>query len=59
MSDVLVVEGFSGEFGAAGSFGDAGIGAVASGRVGTGEDLCDGVAQAGGEAVRGKNPPAR
>src|SRR5258705_12938824 len=59
MSDVLVVEGFSRELGAAGSFGDAGVGAVASGRVGTLEDLCDGVAQAGGEADRGENPPAR
>ncbi len=44
MSDVLVVEGFSWELGAAGSFGDAGVGAVASGRVGTFEDLGDGVA---------------
>jgi hypothetical protein len=59
MSDVLVVEGFSRELGATGSFGDAGVGAEASGRVGTLEDLGDGVAQAGGESVRGKNPPAR
>ena len=57
--DVVVVETFSGEFASAGSFGDAGVGAVASGRVGTLEDLGDGMAQAGGEAVRGKNPPAR
>ena len=33
-SDVVVVEGFRGSLGAAGSFGDAGVGAVASGRVG-------------------------
>jgi hypothetical protein len=57
--DVVVVEGFSGEFVPAGSFGDAGIGAVASGWVGTVEDLCDRVSGAGGESVRGKNPPAR
>ena len=57
--DVVVIEGFSGEFGAAGSFGDAGVGAVASGRVGALEDFCDGVSEAGGESVRGKNPPAR
>ena len=36
-----------------GSFGDAGVGAVASGRVGALEDLCDGVPAAGGESVRG------
>ena len=57
--DVVVIEGLSGEFGAAGSLGDAGLGAVASCRVGALEDLCDGVPEAGGESVRGKNPPAR
>lgn len=59
MSDVSVVQGFSGELGAGGSFGDAGVGAVASGWVGPLEDLDYGVVQAGGESVRGKNPPAR
>ena len=57
--DVVVIEGLSGEFGAAGSFGDAWVGAVASGRVGALEDFCEGVPEAGGESVRGKNPPAR
>jgi hypothetical protein len=47
VSDVVVVKGFSWEFGAAGSFGDAGVGAVTSGRVGTLENLGDGVMQAG------------
>lgn len=56
---VVVVEGFSWEFGAAGSFGDARVGAVASGRVGPLEDLGGGVPRAQGEPVRGKNPPAR
>ena len=59
MSDVLVVERFSWEFAAAGSFGHAWVGAVASGRIGALEDFCDGVPDAGGESVRGKNPPAR
>jgi hypothetical protein len=59
VSDVLVVEAFSGEFGAAGSFGDAGVGAEPSGRIRALEDLCDGVPEVGGESVRGKNPPAR
>jgi hypothetical protein len=59
MSDVLVVEGFSRELGAAGSFGDARVGAVPSGRVGSLENLGDSVMQASGESVRGKNPPAR
>jgi hypothetical protein len=57
--DVVVVESFSGELASAGSFGDARVGAVASGRVGAGEDLSEGVPEVGGEAVRGKNPPAR
>jgi hypothetical protein len=57
--DVVVVEGFSREFGATGSFGDARVGAVASGRVGALEDLGDGVSSAGGDSFRGKNPPAR
>jgi hypothetical protein len=57
--DVGVVEALSGELGAAGSFGDAGVGAESSGWVGAGEDLGEGVAEAGGESVRGKNPPAR
>ncbi len=57
--DVGVVERFSWEFAAAGSFGDAWVGAVASGRIGALEDFCDGVSDAGGESVRGKNPPAR
>jgi len=57
--DVVVVESFSGEFASAGSFGDAGVGAVASGRVGAVEDLSEGVPEVGGESVRGKNPPAR
>jgi hypothetical protein len=56
--DVVVVEGFSWEFGS-GSFGDARIGAVASGRVGSLEDFGDGVLCAGGDSFRGKNPPAR
>ena len=59
MSDVVVVEAFSGEFASAGSFGDAGVGAQASGRVGAVANLGDGVPGAGGESVRGKNPPAR
>ena len=59
MSDVPVGEHFSWEFAAAGSFGDARVGAVASGRVGALEDFCDGVPEAGGESVRGENPPAR
>jgi hypothetical protein len=49
--DVVVVEGFSGEFVSAGSFGDARAGAVAPGRVGALEDLCDGVPGAGGKSV--------
>ena len=57
--DVVVVESFSGELASAGSFGDAWVGAVASGRIGALEDFCDGVSDAGGESVRGKNPPAR
>jgi hypothetical protein len=57
--DVGVVEAFSGELASAGSFGDAGVGAEAFGRVGAGEDLGEGVAEVGGESVRGKNPPAR
>jgi hypothetical protein len=57
--DVVVVEAFSGEFASAGSFGDAGVGAESSGRVGALEDLCEGVPEVGGESVRGKNPPAR
>jgi hypothetical protein len=57
--DVGVVEALSGELGAAGSFGDAGVGTESSGRVGAGEDLGEGVAEVGGESVRGKNPPAR
>lgn len=57
--DVVVVEGFSWEFVSAGSFGDTRVGAVASGGVGALEDLSDGVADAGGQSVRGKNPPAR
>ena len=57
--DVVVVDGFSREFGATGSFGDARVGAVASGRVGALEDLGDGVSSAGGDSFRGKNPPAR
>lgn len=56
---VVVVEGFSGEFVSAGSFGDARVGTVASGGFGALEDLCDGVPGAGGELVRGKSPPAR
>jgi hypothetical protein len=59
VSDVVVVEGFSWEFGGGCSFGDAGVGAVASGRVGALQDFSEGVAQAGVESVRGKNPPAR
>ena len=59
MPDVGVVEALSGEFASAGSFGDAGVGAVPSGRVEAGEDLGDGVPKASGESVRGKNPPAR
>ena len=54
MPDVGVVERFSWEFAAAGSFGDAWVGAVASGRIGALEDFCDGVSDAGGESVRGK-----
>ena len=54
MSDVGVVERFSWEFAAAGSFGHAWVGAVASGRVGALEDFCEGVAEVGGESVRGK-----
>jgi hypothetical protein len=57
--DVGVVEALSGELGAAGSFGDAGVGTESSGRVGALEDFCEGVAEIGGESVRGKNPPAR
>jgi hypothetical protein len=57
--NIVVVETFSGEFASAGSFGDAGVGAESSGRVGSGEDLCEGVPEVGGESVRGKNPPAR
>jgi hypothetical protein len=59
VSDVVVVETFSGELASAGSFGHAGIGAEAPGRVGALADLGDGVAQAGGHSVRGKNPPAQ
>ena len=59
MSDVLVVEGFSRELGAAGSFGDAGVGAESSGWVGALEDLCEGVPEVFDESVRGENPPAR
>ncbi len=59
MSDVLVVEGFSRELGAAGSFGDAGVSAVASGRIRALEDFCEGVPEVDGESGRGKNPPAR
>ena len=59
MSDVVVVESFSGEFGSAGSFGDARIGAQSPGRVGAGEDLGERVSKVGVESVRGKNPPAR
>lgn len=44
--NVAVVEGLSGEFGATGSFGHAWVGAVASGRIGALEDLCEG--RAGG-----------
>jgi len=47
VSNVAVVKGFPWKLGAAGSFGHAGVGAVASGRVGTLENLCDGVMQAG------------
>jgi hypothetical protein len=47
VSDVVVVKGFPWKLGAAGSFGHAGVGAVASGRVGTLENRCDGVMQAG------------
>jgi len=54
VSDVLVVERFSWEFAAAGSFGHAWVGAVAPGRIGALEDFCDGVPDAGGESVRGK-----
>ena len=59
MPDVVVVEALSGELSAAGSFGDAGAGTESSGGVGAGEDLGEGVAEVGGESVRGKNPPAR
>ena len=59
MPDVVVVESFSGELASAGSFGHARVGAVASGGVGAGEDLSEGVPQAGGESVRGKSPPAQ
>ena len=59
VSDVVVVEAFSGEFASRGSFGDAGVGAESFGWVGSLEDLGDGVPQARGESVRGKNPPAR
>ena len=60
VADVFVVECFSGELVSSGSFGDAGVGAVASGGVGSlVEDFGDGVADAGGQAVRGKNPPAQ
>jgi hypothetical protein len=59
VSDVVVVEAFSGEFASAGSFGHAGVGAEALGRVGALADLGDGVAGAGVESLRGKNPPAR
>ena len=59
MSDVVVVEAFSGELASAGSFGDAGVGAEPSGRVGALADLGESVSGAGGESVRGKNPPAR
>lgn len=41
VSDVLVRERFSGESGCCCSFGDAGVGAVASGRVGSLQDLGD------------------
>jgi len=57
--DVDVVECFSGEFVSAGTFGDARVGAVSSCRVGTLQDFGDGTVGAGGESVRGKNPPAR
>ena len=59
MSDVVVVEAFSGEFASGGSFGDARVGAESFGRVGSLEDLGEGVPEAGGQSVRGKNPPAR
>ena len=59
MSDVFVAEHFSWEFGAGGSFGHAWVGSVSSGRIGALEDFCEGVADAGGQSVRGKNPPAR
>ena len=59
VSDVVVAVAFSRERGAGGAFGDAGVGAVAFGRVGALQDFGDGVTQAGGESVRGKNPPAR
>lgn len=54
VADVSVVECFSGELVSSGSLGDAGVGAVASGGVGSLEDFGDGVADAGGQAVRGK-----
>jgi hypothetical protein len=57
--DVVVVEALSREFASAGSFGDARVGAESLGRVGSGEDLSEGVSKVGGESVRGKNPPAR
>jgi hypothetical protein len=51
---VVVVEALSREFASAGSFGDARVGAVPSGRVRAGEDLGEGVSEVGGESVRGK-----
>ena len=52
--DVVVVESFSGELASAGSFRHARVGAMASDRVGAGEDLSEGVPEVGGESVREK-----
>ena len=58
MVDVVVVEGFSWEF-PSGAFGRAWASTVASGRVGSLENLGDGAAEADSEPLRGKSPPAR
>jgi hypothetical protein len=59
MVDVFVVGHLWWEFGACGSFGDAGVAAVASGRVGSFQDFGDGLTDTQGQSVRGKNPRAR
>jgi hypothetical protein len=57
--DVLVRQCFSFEFVSPGALEDSRIAALAAWRIGAFEDLGDRRGQAGGEPVRGKNPPVR